>query len=82
MGTDGPCSICKEISSFGGMGMPCTPTSCQCLCHRKSRIGIERKTAQVLGTDERGVVDNHKIAKLIKSGGGLNIKSQKYGYHR
>ncbi len=80
--SNGPCKICKELSSFGAMGMPCTPSSCACTCHRKSRILQNRKTAPILGINENGVVDNHKIANFIKSGGGLNINSMKHGYHR
>lgn len=78
---DGPCSICRELSSFGAMGAPCTPMSCQCICHRKSRIGIQQKTAEKLGIRHDGVVDNHKIVNFIKAGGGMNIRSQKLGYH-
>lgn len=80
--TNGPCDICREISSFGGLGMPCKPTTCGCSCHNRSRKVIMKETAKVLGVDKRGVIDNHKIVNFIKAGGGLNINSMKYGRHR
>lgn len=60
MGVEGPCSICREISSFGAQGMPCTPMSCQCPCHRRSRILMKQKTGQVLGKGNRHIINEVK----------------------
>lgn len=70
---EGPCDICRELSSFGALGTPCTPMSCQCICHRRSRVGIKKLTDKAMGPGAS------KIARLIKAGGGLNIHSQKFG---
>ncbi len=58
--TTGPCDICKEISSFGALGMPCRPQTCQCICHRKTRALAQRETQKVLGEKNMHIVNEIK----------------------
>ncbi len=80
--TDGPCDICKEISSFGALGTPCTPMSCQCTCHRKTRKLAQRETNKVLGKNNMHIINEIKYGipnpmQMNQPTGG--IKSLKYG---
>lgn len=63
----GLCDVCKMM---GEMGMPCHPRSCQCTCHRRSRIALANKMKQ-------DGITSQKIAEQIRAGEGLGFYSMR-----
>jgi len=66
------CGICKRITR--DYGMPCMPTSCQCICHRKSKAAIDKVTGNM-------EIINARIAKETKRGVGLVHPGTKFKYN-